>query len=381
MEFKSKTDFIEITPSRQVCMLAKQYNDAINLTIGDPDISTPKPICDAAYNAMMEGKTHYAPNAGLLELREAVCEFTKKRKGVKYEANQCVVTIGAVSAIYLSLMALINPGDEIIIIPPFWSQYKNMTILLGGKPVYVDNLDENLNPDINQLESLISNRTRAIIINNPNNPSGHIYPSEVLKAIADIAVRHGLYIFADEVYDSLVYDKPFISMATYCPPENMLLFNSCSKTFAMTGWRVGFLLGPSNFVKSVVKLQQNLVASVPTMTQYAALEAIIHSDEYIPSIVRVFEQRRKVLIDELSKVERLRFIEPEGTFYTFIDISKTGLNSKEFVFELLEKEHVALVPGYAYGGNFDNYVRLAYTQNEDKLVEGVSKIKRFLNSL
>lgn len=381
MEFKSKTDFIAITPSRQVCMLAKQYDDAINLTIGDPDLSTPKPICDAAYKAMLEGKTHYAPNAGIPELRQVICDFTERRKWVKYDADQCIVTIGAVSAIYLSLMALVNPDDEIIIIPPYWSQYKNMTLLLGGKPVMVEKLDENLNPDIEALESLVTNHTKAIIMNNPNNPSGHVYPEWVLKAVADVAVRHGLYVFADEVYDSLVYERPFVSMAAFCPPENMLLFNSCSKSFAMTGWRVGFLLGPANFVKSVVKLQQNLVASVPSMTQYAALEAFTHDDEYIPKIVDVFSKRRKVLIDNLCKVEKLKFVNPEGTFYAFIDISATGLNSKEFVFGLLEKEHVALVPGYAYGDGFDNYVRLAYTQKEDLLIDGIGRIKRFVESL
>lgn len=381
MEFKSKTDFIAITPSRQVCMLAKQYDDAINLTIGDPDIATPKPICDAAYKAVLEGKTHYAPNAGIPELRQAICDFTERKKGVKYDVDQCVVTVGAVSAIYLSLMALVNPGDEVIIIPPYWSQYRNMTLLLGGKPVMVEKLDENLNPDKDALESLVTNHTKAIIMNNPNNPSGHIYPECVLRAVADIAVRHGLYVFADEVYDSLVYERPFVSMATFCPQENMLLFNSCSKSFAMTGWRVGFLLGPANFVKSVVKLQQNLVSSVPSMTQYAALEAFTHDDEYIPEIVDVFSKRRRVLIDNLCKVEKLKFATPDGTFYTFIDISATGLNSQEFVFGLLEKEYVALVPGYAYGIGFDKYVRLAYTQKESLLIEGVGRIKRFVESL
>ena len=381
MQFRSKTDFITVTLSRQVCMMAKQYDDAINFTLGDPDLSTPKPICDAAYKAVLEGKTHYAPNAGIPELRQAICEYEGKRRGVNYTSDQSIVTIGAVSAIYLSLMALVNPGDEVIIIPPYWSQYKNMTLLLEGKPVILNKVDENFNPDLEELKARITTKTKAIIINNPNNPSGHVYPATVLKAIAEIAVRHGLFVLADEVYDALVYDMPFVTMASFCPSDNLLLFNSCSKSFAMTGWRVGYMLGPSDFVKSVIKLQQNLVASVPTMTQYAALEAITNADTYVPTVVNVFEKRRKVLIENLSKIDTLKFNDPEGTFYAFIDISKTGLKSKEFTFGLLEKEHVAVVPGAAYGEAFDNYVRLAFTQNEFLIKDGICKINRYVRDL
>lgn len=378
MHFKSKTDFITLTYSRQLCMLAKQYNDAINFTLGDPDLSTPKPICDAAYNAMLDGKTHYAPNAGIPELRQAICEYENKRKGVCYSAEQSVVTIGAVSAIYLSLMAIINSGDEVIIIPPFWSQYKNMTMLLGGNPVILSKVDKNLDPDLEELELSITKKTKAIIINNPNNPSGHVYNEFILKRIAEIAVRHGLYVFADEVYDTLVFDKSLVSMASFCPHENLILFNSCSKSFAMTGWRVGYMLGPTDIVKDIIKLQQNMVASVPTMTQYAALEAITNADTYVPSVFNIFEKRRKVLIEHLRGIDKIDFRDPEGTFYVFIDISKTGLTSKEFSFGLLEKEHVALVPGIAYGNDFDTYVRLAFTQNEEKIIEGVNKIKNYI---
>lgn len=381
MQFKSKTDFITVTLSRQVCMMAKKYEDSINFTLGDPDLSTPKPICDAAYKAVLEGKTHYAPNAGIPELRQAICEYEGKRKGVNYTADQSIVTIGAVSAIYLSLMALINPGDEVIIIPPYWSQYKNMTLLLGGHPVILNSLDENLNPDLEELEARITAKTKAIIINNPNNPSGHVYPEFVLKSIADIAVRHGLFVLADEVYDALVYDKPFVTMASFCPADNLLLFNSCSKSFAMTGWRVGYMLGPIDFVRSVIKLQQNLVASVPTMTQYAAFEAITNADTYVPTVTNIFEKRRKVLIENLRKIDSLNFKDPEGTFYAFIDISKTGLKSKDFTFGLLEKEHVAVVPGIAYGESFDNYVRLAFTQNDEVIVKGINRINGYLKGV
>lgn len=381
MQFQSKTDFIKLTYSRQLCMLAKQYDDAINFTLGDPDLSTPKPICDAAYKAVMDGKTHYAPNAGIPELRQAICDFVEKTKSVKYLPDQCVVTVGAVSAIYLSFMAIINQGDEVVIIAPYWSQYKNMVSLLGGKPVIMDKLDENLNPDIEALEQLITKRTKAIVVNTPNNPSGHIYPENILRAISDIAIRNNLYVFADEVYDSLVYETGFCSMASFCPTDNLLLFNSCSKSFAMTGWRVGYLLGPSEFVKSVIKLQQNVVASVPTMTQYAAVEAFTNATSYIPNLVDVFVNRRNVLIKNLHQVEKLAFKDPEGTFYAFVDISQTDVQSKAFAFDLLEKTHVAVVPGIAYGDKFDNYIRLAFTQNENKIIEGIDRIKGFVDAL
>ena len=167
-------------------------------------------------------------------------------------------------------------------------------------------------------------------------------------------------------------------MASFCPHENLILFNSCSKSFAMTGWRVGYMLGPTDIVKDIIKLQQNMVASVPTMTQYAALEAITNADTYVPSVFNIFEKRRKVLIEHRRGIDKIDFRDPEGTFYVFIDISKTGLTSKEFSFGLLEKEHVALVPGIAYGNDFDTYVRLAFTQNEEKIIEGINKIKNFI---
>lgn len=378
MQFTSKTDFITLTYSRQLCMLAKQYDDAINFTLGDPDLATPRPICDAAYKAMLEGKTHYAPNAGIPELRHAICDYVNRKKGGQYNSEQCIVTIGAVSAIYLSFMALLNPGDEVIIIAPYWSQYKNMVRLMDCQPVILDKLDDDFNPDMAELGKLITPKTKAIVVNSPNNPSGHIYPKNILEDISALAVRYGLYVFADEVYDSLVYDTDYCSLVSCCPQEHLLLFNSCSKSFAMTGWRVGYMLGPVDFVKSVIKLQQNVVASVPTMTQYAALEAFTHASEYVHSVVDVFVKRREVLIEHLSKVGKLKFKAPEGTFYAFIDISQTGLDSKAFAYGLLEKEHVAVVPGIAYGDTFDKYIRLAFTQNEDVIAKGVEKIKNFL---
>lgn len=381
MDFHSKTDFLTLTYSRQLCMLANQYDDAINFTLGDPDLSTPKPICDAAYKSMLEGKTHYAPNAGIPVLRQAICDFVNKTKHANYVQEQCIVTIGAVSAIYLSFMALINPGDEVIIIAPYWSQYKNIITLLGGKPVIIDRLDSRLNPDIDYLKQSINNSTKAIVVNNPNNPSGHVYPKEILESIAKIANENNLFVFADEVYDALVYEKPFESMTSFCPKDKLLLFNSCSKSFAMTGWRVGYLLGPSDFVKSVIKLQQNMVASVPSMTQYAALEAFTNAGEYMSTVVNTFYKRRNVLMNGLSEIPQMRYADMEGTFYAFIDISKTGKKSRDFCFDLLDKQHVAVVPGIAYGDKFDSYIRLAYTQTENKLIEGIKRIATYVQRI
>jgi len=361
--------------------MAKQYDDVIDFTLGDPDVPTPKAICDAAYNAAISGKTHYAPNAGLPALREAIAKQVSKESGIEYAANNVAVTIGATEAVYLSFLACINPGDEVIILAPYWVQYENIVKLLGGKPVIIDIFKEGFEPDLNATYKAINDRTKAIVVNSPNNPSGYIYKDAFLKELAEMAIANHLLIFDDEAYRSLVYDGDYPSIAKYCKQEDIVIINSFSKQFAMTGWRVGYVLAEENFINTVIKFQQNIAVCVSTPNQYAALEAITNTDKYAGGIKDVFAKRREVLTRELNKVEKLKFIAPAGTFYAFIDISATGLDSKSFCFSLLEKQHVAVIPGLAFGEAFDNYIRLAFTLNEDKIIDGISRIKQFVNQL
>lgn len=226
------------TLSRQLFMLAKQYDDVLDFTLGDPDLPTPKAICEAANEAAIHGKTHYAPNSGLPELRKAIATRTSKETGIEYAADNVTITVGATEAFYLALKSILNEGDEVIILAPYWIQYENICKLLKAKPVIVDKFTNGFNIDINAIKAVVTDKTKAIIFNSPNNPSGCIYGEDLLSSIADIAVEHHLYVLADEVYKALIYQDSYLSISKFSPRENLILFNSFSKQFAMTGWRI-----------------------------------------------------------------------------------------------------------------------------------------------
>ena len=381
MDLSALTRVVSPTLSRQLFMMAKQYDDVVDFTLGDPDIPTPLPICEAAINAAKAGHTRYAPNAGLPALREAIAKQVSIESGIAYEANNVAVTVGATEAVYLAFMACINPGDEVITLAPYWVQYENIVKLLGGKPVIIDTFKEDFEPDMGTICSAISNKTKVIVVNSPNNPSGYIYKDGFLKELAELAIANHITIFDDEAYRSLVYEQGFPSITQYCHKEDVVIINSFSKQFAMTGWRVGYVVGEEDFIKEVVKFQQNIAVCVATPNQYAAIEAITNTDKYAVGIKDVFTKRREVLIRELNKIPSIKYQAPQGTFYAFLDISATGMDSKTFCFSLLEKEHVAVIPGVAFGEAFDNYIRLAFTLNEDKITEGISKINKFVNNI
>ena len=378
MELSALTRVVAPTLSRQLFMMAKQYNDVVDFTLGDPDIPTPTPICEAANNAAIMGYTRYAPNAGLPALREVIAKQVSKESGIAYVANNVAVTVGATEAVYLAFMACINPGDEVIILAPYWVQYENIVKLLGGKPIIIDTFKEEFEPDLNVIFKAITDKTKAIVVNSPNNPSGYIYKDAFLKELAEMASANHILIFDDEAYRSLTYEQEFNSITQYCRKEDVVIINSFSKQFAMTGWRVGYVVGEENFIKEVIKFQQNIAVCVATPNQYAAIEAMTHADQYAKGIKAVFTKRRETLIRELNKIDKISYQAPQGTFYAFIDISKTGKDSKSFCFELLEKEHVAVIPGVAFGEAFDNYVRLAFTLSEQTIIEGVRRLERFM---
>ncbi len=378
MDLSALSRVIAPTLSRQLFMMAKRYDDVIDFTLGDPDIPTPKPICDAAYQASVSGKTRYAPNAGLPALREAIAERVTYESGIDYNADNVAVTVGATEAVYLSFMACVNPGDEVIILAPYWIQYENIVKLLGGKPVIIDTLRDGFEPDLNAISKAITTHTKALVVNSPNNPSGYIYKDRFLQELAEMASAKGILLFDDEAYRSLVFDREFSSIAKYCKKEEIVIINSFSKQFAMTGWRVGYVVADTPIINAIVKFQQNIAVCVSTPNQYAALEAMAHADRYASGIKEVFARRRKVLIGELTKLQNISFQIPQGTFYAFIDISGTGISSKSFCFDLLEKQHVAVIPGVAFGDAFDSYIRLAFTLNEEMIVEGIQRIQDYI---
>lgn len=379
MILSSLSRIISPTLSRQLFMMAKQYDDVIDFTLGDPDIPTPLPICKAAANAAYSGLTHYSPNAGLPALREAIAYRATKDYGIEYLSRNVAITVGATQAVYLTLLSCINPEDEVIILAPYWIQYENIVKLLGGKAIIIDSFNREFEPYPEEIRKAVTTKTRAIIINSPNNPSGYVYSAEFVKEISVIARENRLLIIDDEAYSSLVYEQTYQSIAQYCNKQEVAIINSFSKQFSMTGWRIGYIIADEPLIDAIIKFQQNMAVCVATPNQYAALEAISHSKQYSTEIKSVFKNRRSVLMNELDKIQGIRYNAPQGAFYVFLDISQTGMDSLSFSFSLLEKEHVAVIPGVAFGESFNNYVRLAFTLREDLIIEGIRRIARFVN--
>ena len=376
---------IKTSLTRQLFNLARQYDDVVDFTLGDPDVQTHQAIKDAACKAIQEGRTRYSQNAGLLQLRQTIHDYYLRTEGLDYKADgEMIATVGAMEGLYLALKALLNPGDEVIIPAPYYVNYLQMCQMCNAVPVVVDNPEaENLGFNVEDIEGAITDRTRVIMINTPSNPSGRIIPRDKIEAIAELAKRHDLVVISDEVYKSLIYDRDdYRSIAAIeGMKERTILVNSLSKEFCMTGWRIGYVLVPSEVVDAMVKLQENVAACAPLPSQYGAIEALSGNGDYSSHMVEVFRRRRDILTQGINSIDKLTCTAPEATFYLMVDISATGLSSEQFAFELLKSQHVALVPGITYGRCCDKYVRIAFTVEEDIINEGVRRIRNFVESL
>lgn len=381
MELSELSWSIRGTLGRKLLKKSLQYEGVVDFTLGDPDIPTPDGICDAAIRSIREHKTRYTAAGGIAPLREAVAASMSEETGLPLTAENVAITIGATEAIHLAFRMLLNPGDEVIIIGPSWAQCPNNVLLCRAVPVIADRFTEGFLPDIDYLRSLITGRTKIIVVNSPNNPTGTVYPKETLQAIAQLAQENGICLFSDEVYASLTFDKPFVSVAHWCDRDNIVVFGSASKSFCMTGWRVGCVISEPHFIKRLIKMQENVAICAAAPSQWAALEAITHAEEYAAPIRDTFRARRQVLLDALKDTPKIRFCCPDATFYLFVDISQTGLDSRTFCDRLLDEQHVAVTPGLSFGDAFDGYIRLAFTLNDDLLREGACRIRQFIESL
>lgn len=377
---------ISPSPTRRLFDLAAQYNDTIDFTLGDPDVKTPIEIRQAACKAIMDGKTRYSANAGLIELRRAISKTIEKRNGVTYSPeSEIIVTVGAMEALYVTLLCLLDPGDEVIILEPYWINYRQMVNMCQGVPVIVDKFLEGkgftIDPDA--IEAAVTPKTKAIMLNSPNNPSGYVYGKEFMERIADIAKKHDITVITDEVYRSLVYDKmEYSSILDFDGmKERTVLIYSFSKEFSMTGWRIGYAAAPSELVSCMTRLQENIVACAPLASQHALIDVLNDPEFDSRDIISQFASRRDCIVNAVKNIQQLKMDIPVGTFYAFIDVSATGLDANEFAYSLLESKHVAVVPGSAYGECCKNYIRVAFTLDESKIVEGFSRIKEFVDSL
>lgn len=380
------SNLVKPSLTRKLFNMAKEYDDVVDFTLGDPDIPTPLGIKQAGCDAIMNNKTRYSQNAGLLELRGTISKYVREREGLNYSTSEIIVTVGAMEGLYLSLLTLLNKGDEVVIPAPYYVNYEQMVMMCGGTPIIVEyNSDHHhLVCPIKSIKESISAKTKAIILNTPCNPSGMILSDEYIREIADIAINNNLVVITDEVYKCLVYDgipRPISISSLPQMKDRTVYVNSLSKEFCMTGWRLGYVLSFPEMIAAMTKLQENVVACAPLPSQYAAIEALRTDKDYTSGMRDVFARRRNMMMNLLDQQNILRYVKPQATFYMMIDISKTGMKSEEFAYRLLEKAHVAVVPGKTYGEMCDDYVRLAFTMEEDTIAKGIRRIIEFVHSL
>ncbi len=356
-------------------------DDVISLGIGEPDFTTPEPILEAGIKAIRKGETHYTSNAGIYELREAISDLLEEKYQVSYDpADEVVVTVGVSEALYLALTAVINPGEEIIIPTPCFVSYQAEVILAGGVPIEVPgSLENNFQPDPGLIEAAITPQTKAIFIGFPNNPTGAVATRENLLKISRIAEEHDLLVISDEIYDSLVYGVEHVCFAALPGmKERTITLGGFSKSYAMTGWRVGYATAPAEILRGLVRVHQYTVMSVPSMSQLAALAAIQHGADHVEEMRVKYDRRRQLIVSRLNDIGLETFM-PQGAFYAFPKIECTGLDDELFAKNLLAEEKVAVVPGSAFGDGGAGFVRCSYATRYEKIEKALDRIESFVN--
>ncbi|NLZ92776.1 MAG: pyridoxal phosphate-dependent aminotransferase [Firmicutes bacterium] len=387
-----------ITPSPTFVINAKakeMKNKGINIIdfgVGEPDFDTPSHIKEAAIQAIKEGFTRYTPVAGYPELQEAICYKLKKDNQLFYQPQEIVVSNGAKHSLSNAFAALLNPGDEVIIPAPYWVSYPEIVKINGGVPVILPaSVKHNFKITADAIAAALTARTKAIIVNSPNNPTGQIYTRSELEEIADLAVNHNLYIISDEIYEKLIYgEQQHISIASLGEEiqARTIVINGVSKTYAMTGWRIGYTASPAHIAKLMSSLQSHATSNANSIAQRAALAAILGSQDCVEQMKAAFAKRRDYMVQKIKAIPKLTCIEPDGTFYLFVDVSNLfGHNyqgqvitdSLSFATLLLEKAQVALIPGTAFGA--PDYVRFSYTLDLEQAQEGIERLEKFILQL
>lgn len=380
MKLSEIANEIQYSNTRSLYEKSKEYNNVIDLTLGDPDIPTPKKVCDAGCKAILEGKTNYTPNAGIFSLRKAVSEKVYRDTGYQYSpASEVIVTVGAMGALYLLVKSVINIGDEVLIPSPAWVNYGQMVKMSGGTPVFVDGDKEDFSLSVEALENAVTSKTKMMIINSPCNPTGEVMNKKTLNAIAEIAEKYDLLVVSDEAYSSIVFDDAKFTSIITLPgmKERTILIDSCSKRYSMTGWRAGYAVGSADIISAMTRLQENVASCCPQPSQYAAMEALSGSQESVEKMRLEYQKRRDILVDGINKINGLSCRKPQGTFYAFVNIKEWEKDSLKFAYDLLDKVQVAVVPGITYGEAGEGYVRIAFTQGEEKLREAIERIGRY----
>ena len=386
MALSQRTNILKPSPTLAISAKANSLKadgiDVISFGAGEPDFNTPQPICDAAKAAIDAGFTKYTPSAGINELREAICGKLARENGLEYHPSQIIVSCGAKHSVYNSVQVLVDPGDEVILLAPYWMTYADQIQLAGGTPVVVRaSAESGFVPEISAIAEAISPRTKAILINSPSNPSGAVLPDSLLQGIADLAEKHDFWIISDEIYERLVYGTSCRSIASFGSnvKDRTITIGGCSKSYAMTGWRIGFAAAPLPVAKAMSNFQDQVTSNPTSFAQKGATVAFNLPSESVEEMRAEFEIRRDLIVGLLSDIPGVMITPPKGAFYAFPDISKclrpgeTDVDLAEF---LLETAHVAVVPGSVFEGQ--GHIRLSYATSRKNIEEGVRRIKEAL---
>jgi aspartate/methionine/tyrosine aminotransferase len=374
---ESEGAFVVLAKARQ---MEAQGKKIIHLQIGEPDFDTPANITEAAIKALRQGETHYAASGGIIAAREAVAAYANKTRGLKVSVENCVIMPGAKPVIYCAMIALINDGDEIIVPNPGYPTYRSLTRFFGATPVPVRLHEKtDFRFSIDEFRKLITPRTRMVILNSPQNPTGGILTWEDLEAVYELAHKHDLWIMSDEIYSRIVYDTEFRSIASIPGAmDRTVIVDGMSKTYAMTGWRLGYGVMPKKLADYMFTLAINNFSSTATFAQYALIEALNGPQNEIDKMVAEFRRRRDVIVDGLNSIEGISCLRPEGAFYVFPNITGTGLHSKEFADMMLEQAGVACLSGTSFGEFGEGYVRFSYANSVENIREALGKMKSTL---
>ncbi len=362
--------------------IAATMKDVISLGIGEPDFTTPRPILEAGMRSLRAGETHYTSNAGKLELRKAVANHLECLYKVQYDPEQeILITVGVSEALYLVMNAVLDPGDEVIIPTPCFVSYQAEVILAGGVPVEIPSRSEdNFQLDPQHIRSAITPRTKVIFIGYPNNPTGAVASRQALIEVTKIAEEHNLLIISDEIYDRLVYQHQHVCVPALddATRRRTILLGGFSKDYAMTGWRIGYACGPSDIIKGMVRIHQYTIMSAPTTAQDAALTALSDGEKHVRRMLAEYDRRRRLMVGGFNRLGLTTF-EPHGAFYAFPNVTASGMDDETFAETLLREEHVAVVPGNAFGPGGEGYVRCCYATAYEQIEEALLRMERFMN--
>ena len=379
-------DLVDVKPSgiRKFFAIAEEMENVISLGVGEPDFLTPWHIRQQGIDFLERGATRYTANAGLIELRNEISNFYARKYLVKYDPNsEVLVTVGGSEGIDMAIRAIISRGDEVLVVEPSFVCYKPIVEVCGGVAIPVPTKSENdFKLTCDDIEQYVTERTKAIVFPYPNNPTGAIMTAQELKEISKVIIKHNLFVISDEIYSELTYtSQGHTSIAAIDKmQERTIVINGFSKTYSMTGWRLGYALGPAKIIEQMTKLHQFAIMSAPTNSQYAAIDALKNGDSDISKMVMDYDMRRRFTVDAFRKIG-LDCFEPKGAFYVFPCIKSTGLSSDEFCERLIKEKHVAVVPGNAFGDCGEGYIRASYCYSIDNIKEAISRIGEFVKEL